>query len=62
MNTKFKNVIVATGFLGCTIVLTAIVSLGTSTMNQTKNTNTEYLAKAKITEQSISPLNQDLLK
>ncbi|MBA5794068.1 hypothetical protein H1R17_00690 [Flavobacterium sp. xlx-214] len=62
MNTKFKNVIVATGFLGCTLVLTAIVSLGTSTVNQTKETNVAYLTKAKITEQTVSPLNQDLLK
>ena len=57
MNTKFKNAIVAAGFLGCTVVLTAIVSLGTSTINQTKETNVAHLTKAKIVEQTVSPLN-----
>lgn len=44
MNTTFKNAIVGIGFLSCTLVLTAIVSLGTANINK----DADLLAKAKI--------------
>lgn len=46
MNTNLKNAIVGIGFLSCAMVLTAIVSLGTTNMNQ----DADLLAKAKITK------------
>ena len=45
MNT-FKNTVVAFSFLGCTIILTAIVSLATVNTN----TNTDLLTNAKSTK------------
>jgi len=44
MNTTLKNAIVGIGFLSCAMVLTAIVSLGTTNINQ----DADLLAKAKI--------------
>lgn len=46
MNTTFKNAIVGLGFVSCAMVLTAIVSLGTTNINQ----DDDLLAKAKITK------------
>jgi len=62
MNTKFKNTIVASGFLGCAVVLMAIVMQGTEKMNQTSNSENDVYAKAKVEKLSTSTqqLNQQL--
>lgn len=54
MNTTFKNTIVASGFLGCAVVLVAIVMQGTEKMNTTSNAENEFLAKAKIEKVTTS--------
>lgn len=50
MNTTLKNAIVGIGFLSCAMVLTAIVSLGTTNINQ----DADLLAKAKIAKSATA--------
>lgn len=62
MNTKFKNTIVTSGFLGCAVVLMSIVSLGTKKINEATNSNLDYLAKTKVTKQTAAAPNGHYLK
>lgn len=61
MNANLKNIIVSSGFLGCAIVLTAIVSLGTAKNEEVKPA-TEYSLKSKLLEQPASALEQHTSK
>ena len=58
MNTNLKNIIVSSGFLGCAIVLTAIVSLGTNKTDEVKKADVEYTLKTKLLQQPASAIEQ----
>jgi|GEM_PF-7005972 len=62
MNTNLKNIIVSSGFLGCAIVLTAIVSLGTNKTEEEKKVDMEYSLKAKLLQKPSSAIQQHTLK
>lgn len=62
MNTNLKNIIVSSGFLGCAVVLTAIVSLGTNKTVDVKKSDVEYTLKSKLLQQSSSEIEQHTSK
>ena len=62
MNTNLKNIIVSSGFLGCAVVLTAIVSLGTNKTADVKKSNVEYTLKSKLLQQPSSEIEQHTSK
>ncbi len=62
MNTNLKNIIVSSGFLGCAVVLTAIVSLGTNKTADVKKSDVEYTLKSKLLQQPSSGTEQHTSK
>lgn len=62
MNTNLKNIIVSSGLLGCAVVLTAIVSLGTNKTADVKKSDVEYTLKSKLLQQRSSEIEQHTSK
>lgn len=62
MNTNFKNLIVASGFAGCAVILVTIVSLGTTQVNRTQTSDIDLLAKVKIEKTTNASATQQFIK
>lgn len=62
MNTNLKNIIVSSGFLGCAIILTAIVSLGTNKEEDVKKSEIEHTLKTELLQQPASVIEQHTSK